>query len=93
MKRLLFALLVPLVLGANVQAGEGQTSDADIRNLHQKNFLGQRSYHQMPVTSQSHAENAGEVTGATPVKGYDKHQQLRLNFLGKRPYMAGPHTD
>lgn len=95
MNRLLLALLVSVVWVANAQADETQAQEVDVRTLHQKNFLGQRPYAQVPATSQQPQANTGEMatTSAKPAKGYDKHQQLRLNFLGKRPYMADIHTD
>lgn len=96
MSKLLLAVLVSFGLMANVHANETQEHDTDVRTLHHKNFLGQRPYSKAPeVKPQSPDEKwegAGIVTDK-PEKGYDKHQQLRLNFIGKRPYVADPKPD
>jgi hypothetical protein len=95
MSKLLLAVLVAFGLTANVHANETQEQDTGVRTLHHKNFLGQRPYTKAPVAKQQSAdeqwEGAGIVTDKP--KGYDKHQQLRLNFIGKRPYVADQVTD
>ncbi|MDP8566349.1 hypothetical protein [Methylophilus aquaticus] len=95
MYKLLLAGLMAFGLVANVQAGDLSENDTGVRNLHQKNFTGQRPYSKAPqIKQQSPAEQwegAGIVTDK-PEKGFDKHQQMRLNFMGKRPYV-GPPSD
>lgn len=90
MSRLL-VILFSLGLLANVYADETQTPDNDVRNLHLKNFGGQRPYSKAPAIKQQSPEDKWEGAGIVtdkPDKGFDKHQQLRLNFIGKRPYVA-----
>lgn len=90
MSKLLLALLVTFSLVAPVQANEAQEQDTNVRTLHHKNFLGQRPYSKAPEAKQQSPEDKWEGAGivSDQPKGYDKHQQLRLNFIGKRPYVA-----
>jgi hypothetical protein len=93
MSKLLLVALVSFGMLANVHADEIQDKDNDIRTLHQKNFTSQRPYSKAPVAKQQSPEDKWEGAGIvtdTPDKGFDKHQQLRLNFIGKRPYVADP---
>jgi hypothetical protein len=93
MSKLLLVALVSFGMLANVHADEIQDKDNDIRTLHQKNFTSQRPYSKAPVAKQQSPEDKWEGAGIvsdSPDKGFDKHQQLRLNFIGKRPYVADP---
>lgn len=95
MSKLLIAGLMALGLVANVQAGDLSENDTGVRNLHHKNFTGQRPYSKAPEVKQQSPEEQWEGAGIVtdkPEKGYDKHQQMRLNFIGKRPYV-GTTTD
>ncbi|MBF4991534.1 hypothetical protein [Methylophilus sp. QUAN] len=95
MSKLLLALLVTFGLMANVHAEETLDQDMGVKDLHHKNFLGQRPYAKTPVAKQNSDEKwvgAGIVTDK-PEKGFDKHQQMRLNFIGKRPYTGSTTAD
>lgn len=92
MNKLLSALVISLGLTAGAQAGELLEQGTQVRDLHKQNFIGQRAYHKAPVAK---ADADDKWQGATLVtdkvsedKGHDKHQQLRLHFIGKRPYTA-----
>lgn len=83
-----FIGLVPFAQAADV-ANQGPS----VRYLHKQHFYGQRAYSKEPVTQEAGSdakwEGAGIVTDQAPEdKGFDKHQQLRLHFIGKRPYTA-----
>lgn len=91
MNKLLLILLVSVGLIAPVQADESLGNNTDVRTLHQKNFTGQRPYSKAPEPKQQSPEEQWEGAGIVtdkPEKGMDKHQQLRLNFIGRRPYVA-----
>lgn len=96
MSKLLLAVLVAFGLMAHAQADESIDQDAaTVKQMHEHNFLGKRPYAKTPVAKQNPDEKwvgAGIVTDQ-PEKGFDKHQQMRLNFIGKRPYNAGTATD
>lgn len=95
MSKLLLALLVTFGLMANAQAEKSADDEATINQMHQHNFLGKRPYAKTPVAKQNPDEKwvgAGIVTDK-PEPGFDKHQQMRLNFIGRRPYNAGNGTD
>lgn len=95
MSKLLLALLVTFGLMATVQAEDTLDQDATVNQMHHHNFLGKRPYAKTPVAKQNPDEKwvgAGIVTDS-PEKGYDKHQQMRLNFIGKRPYIAPSNND
>lgn len=95
MSKLLLALLVTFGLMASAQAEEPLDQDATINQMHHNNLLGKRPYAKVPVAKQNQDEKwvgAGIVTDS-PEKGYDKHQQMRLNFIGKRPYIAPLNND
>jgi len=90
MSKLLLALLVTFGLMANVMAEGAVDQDATVNQMHQHNFLGKRPYAKTPVAKQNPDEKwvgAGIVTDK-PEKGFDKHQQMRLNFIGRRPFNA-----
>jgi hypothetical protein len=96
MSRLLLVVLVSFGLLANVHADETQGQDNDVRTLHHKNFSSQRPYSKTPVAKQQSAEDKWEGAGIVtdkPDPGFDKHQQLRLNFIGRRPYVADTPRD
>lgn len=93
MSKLLIAGLMAFGLVANVHAGDLSANETGVRNLHHKNFTGQRPYSKAPEAKQQSPEEQWEGTGIVtdkPEKGYDKHQQMRLNFIGKRPYVGTP---
>lgn len=95
MSKLLLALMLSFGLMASIHAEEAVDQDLGVKELHHKNFLGQRPYAKAPVARQNPDEKwvgAGIVTDK-PEKGYDRHQQMRLNFIGKRPYTANPAAD
>lgn len=96
MSKLLLVALVSFGLLANVHADETLQQDNDVRTLHHKNFTSQRPYSKAPAAKQQSPEDKWEGAGIVtdkPDKGFDKHQQLRLNFIGKRPYIADPQAD
>lgn len=90
----IFSVMVMLSgLLASAHAADSTDPSSNIRNLHKQNFHGQRAYSKEPVPQQPSADEewvgAGIVTDQAPEdKGFDKHQQLRLHFIGKRPYTA-----
>lgn len=93
MRQLLLAVLISIGLIAVAHAAEVDAQGTNIRNIHKQNFHGQRAYGKEPVAQAESAdakwEGAGIVTDQSPEdKGFDKHQQLRLHFIGKRPYTA-----
>lgn len=95
MSKLLLALLVALGLTANIHAEDAINQDLGVQSSHHKNFLGQRPYAKAPVAKQDNDEKwigAGIVTDK-PEKSFDRHQQMRLNFIGKRPYTANMPAD
>lgn len=80
-----------LVLGlgnvTSVYAEDPMTGEDGVNQLHHKNFLGQRPYAKAPAPKPDQVwEGAGLVTDQ-PDKRFDKHQQMRLHFIGKRPYI------
>lgn len=95
MSKLLLACLVTIGLMAYAQAEESLDQDTAINQMHHNNLLGKRPYAKIPAAKQNQDEKwvgAGIITDS-PEKGYDKHQQMRLNFIGKRPYIAPSNTD
>lgn len=95
MSKLLLVALVSLGLVASVHADETQEQDNGIRTLHHKNFSS-RPYSKVPAPKQQSAEDKWEGAGIVtdkPDKGFDKHDQLRLNFIGRRPYVADTPRD
>jgi hypothetical protein len=90
MSKLLMVLLVSFGMAAIAQAEDIQGQDETVINQQQHNFLGRRPYAKAPVAKQQSPEDKWE--GASIVtdkpKGFDKHQQMRLNFMSKRPYVA-----
>jgi hypothetical protein len=95
MSKLLLVVLVSFGVMANVHADETQAQDNDVRTLHHKNFSS-RPYSKAPVAKQQSAEDKWEGAGIvtdSPDKGFDKHDQLRLNFIGRRPYVADTPRD
>jgi hypothetical protein len=96
MSKLLLVVLVSFGLVANVHADETQEQDNDVRTLHHKNFSSQRPYSKAPVAKQQSPEDKWEGAGIVtdkPDKGFGKHDQLRLNFIGRRPYVADTPRD
>ena len=70
--------------------------DSYNKNVHQQNMLSKRPYQAAPEVVENSSGDKWE--GATLVtdnvsaesvdnKGADKHQQMRINMLGKRPYI------
>lgn len=95
MSKLLLALLVTFGLMASAQAEESLDQEPSINQVQHNHSLGKRPYSKIPTAKQSQDEKwvgAGIVTDS-PDKGYDKHQQMRLNFIGKRPYIAPTNND
>ncbi len=93
MRKLLVAVLVSMGLIAVAHAAEVAEQGTNVRNIHKQNFHGQRAYSKEPVAQEDSADakwvGAGIVTDQAPEdKGFDKHQQLRLHFIGKRPYTS-----
>jgi len=77
---------------SSVQAEETLPADDSMNQLQHKNFLGQRPYAKAPAPKADKAwEGAGLVTDQAD-KRLDKHQQMRLHFIGKRPYVE-PNND
>jgi len=95
MRKLLLALWVTFGLMAHAQAEESLDQESVVNQMHQNHFLGKRPYAKAPIAKQNADEKwvgAGIVTDK-PEPGFDKHQQMRLNFIGKRPYTAGSSAD
>lgn len=95
MSKLLLALMVTFGLMAYAHAEEPSDQEATINQMNHNHSLGKRPYAKIPTAKQNQDEKwigAGIVTDS-PEKGYDKHQQMRLNFIGKRPYIAPSNTD
>lgn len=95
MRQLFFAFITTIGLMACVQAETMQEQENGVNQLHHKNFIGQRPYAKAPAAKPEADEKwvgAGIVTDK-PASGFDRHQQMRLNFIGKRPYTAGTPAD
>lgn len=95
MRQLLYVLIASLGLMSYAQAEPALDPEGNTQALHHKNFIGQRPYAKAPVAKQDADEKwvgAGIVTDK-PEKSFDKHQQMRLNFIGKRPYTAATSPD
>lgn len=93
MSKLLLAVLA-VGLVAQVQADDLPDGETNVRTQHHNNFVGQRPYSKAPKVQAKGADQAWEGTGLvtqTPEeaeKALMKHNQLQLNFMGKRPYVA-----
>ncbi|QDC44419.1 hypothetical protein [Methylophilus medardicus] len=95
MCKFLLALWVTFGLMSYAQAEESVEQESVVNQMHQNHFLGKRPYAKAPIAKQNPDEKwvgAGIVTDK-PEPGFDKHQQMRLNFIGKRPYTAGSSAD
>lgn len=96
MSKLLLALLA-VGLATQVQAADLPDADSNVRQQHQKHFFGQRPYSKVPDVQARGENQAWEGTGLVTQdpeqaeKALVKHNQLQLNFMGKRPYLA-PHN-
>lgn len=93
MNKLIGSLCVAVGLIASAHAEESVDQESALQQMHQQHQLGKRPYAKAPVARQNADEKwvgAGIVTDS-PEKGYDKHQQMRLHFIGKRPYV-GPSS-
>lgn len=93
MRKIGLAVMFFIGLVAYAQAADVAHQGPSVRYLHKQHFHGQRAYSKEPVAQEAAAdakwEGAGIVTDQLPEdKGFDKHQQLRLHFIGKRPYTA-----
>lgn len=61
-----------------------------IHQMQHHNFLSKRPYAKAPLAKQEADEKwvgAGLVIDQ-PEKGLDKHQQMQMHFISKRPYIA-----
>lgn len=95
MKQLNLAVIVAALI--LLVSGSAIAEDESKKMLSNQPFTGQRPYMKAPEQDKVYKaedpwEGATLVTDespdeATANKGQAKHQQLRLNFLGKRPYM------
>lgn len=80
-------LMLALGLVSGTQAEEVLQGNDGVTTPQQYHFLGQRPYAKAPAPKPEQAwEGAGLVTDQ-PEKRFDKHQQMRLHFIGKRPYI------
>lgn len=93
MSKLLLALLVTFGLMAYAQAEESLDQDAAVNQMHHNHSLGKRPYAKIPAPKQDEKWVGAGIVTDSPEKGYDKHQQMRLNFIGKRPYIAPSNND
>lgn len=96
MNKLLLVTLMAIGMAVQAHAGDLTDGSADVRNLHQKNFTGQRAYSKTPDIKQQNPEEKWEGAGIItdkPEKGFDKHQQMQLNFIGRRPYIGKTSAD
>lgn len=95
MSKLLLALIVTFGLMASVHAEESIDQDATVNRMHQHNSLGKRPYAKIPAAKQKSDEKwvGAGIVSDSPEKGYDKHDQMRLNFIGRRPYIAPSNPD
>lgn len=88
MSKILLAVLMLFGVMANVQAGNLAGSGVDVRNLHHKNFAGQRPYVNPVVFAKADAEQPW--VGASLVVGQDqalKQQQImKMHMIGKRAF-------
>jgi hypothetical protein len=98
MKPFNLAVIVSAVIlftsGASIA---GDSNAADVSN---QTFTGQRPYMKAPTQDRVYRaddqwEGATLVTDINPdqpvaKKGHEKHQQMRLHMLGKRPYIEHP---
>lgn len=96
MKRLNLAVLLASL--ALLVSGHVVAEEVSKKGYSNHQFSGQRPYMKAP-DQDSTSNTEGQWEGATLVtdeetatnKGHSKHQQMRLNLLGKRPYMEkGP---
>lgn len=90
MKKLFLSVSIIAGLLAANQVLAVEDSDAQAREMHNHNFIGQRAYQKAP------AKDAGAdakwigtglvVDEEANKKAYEKRQQFRLHMIGKRPY-------
>lgn len=87
MSKLLLAVFMVFGVMVNVQAAE-VGSDAGIRNLHHKNFAGQRPYVNPLVFAKADAEQPW--VGASLVVGQEQalkqQHTMKLHMIGKRAF-------
>jgi hypothetical protein len=89
MKKLWLAVIAAFGLMGSVHADDVDQAQA-VKQQHHHNFLSKRPYAKVPVAKQDVDGKwigAGIVTDK-PEKGFDKHQQMQLHFIGRRPYTA-----
>lgn len=85
--RIAVALSAALVLASGLAQAE-----SEYKNSHQNNFTSKRPYSQ-PLPESAYQKD-DQWEGATLINKEDgaageptRHQQLRINMLGKQPYM------
>lgn len=93
MFKLIMSLCIVYGLTGIAHAEEALDDETALQQMHQQHQLGKRPYAKVLPAKQNQDDKwvgAGIVTDS-PEKGYDKHQQMRLHFIGKRPYV-GPSS-
>lgn len=89
MKKLWLAGITAFGLMGSVYAADLE-QEPTVHQMQHHNFLSKRPYAKVLVAKQEADEKwvgAGLVTDQ-PEKGFDKHQQMQMHFISKRPYIA-----